>query len=356
VYPLNIDDMANGELQEIFTKTQHFTVKYVINTEKEIRGFVEMHFNSRKEAQEAADALRNLNLSVGEHTVRQLEPDEAGTAYKSAVVDNIKPYLSHQVKKSTDDYDSRTVYVHNLPEATTQEQLTELFPEARAVICAMNDEGKSKGYAYLSFETEEDTESCIQKNKDLTIEDQRVTLHSLKELKTAAGIEGRRPFRRPGRGRGRGRGRGQGFDPLFQRGGRGRGGPMRGRGGMRGGMPMRGRGGMGGMFPPRGRGMPRGGPMGGRGGMPVRPLMGGPRGGYMGGSPRGGFMGNNRGGGGGFRGGYGGGRNPLNSGMNYIDFGGDRGMNRKRKAEGGMGAGQGWKMPRMGGGGGGGWY
>ena len=41
-----------------------------------------MHFNTRKDARESAGVLRDLKLAVGDHTVRQLEPDEAGTAYK----------------------------------------------------------------------------------------------------------------------------------------------------------------------------------------------------------------------------------------------------------------------------------
>lgn len=51
-----------------------------------------MHFATRKDAHDAADALRELTLTAGEHTVRQLEPDEAGTAYK-CMSHTIKPRI-----------------------------------------------------------------------------------------------------------------------------------------------------------------------------------------------------------------------------------------------------------------------
>jgi hypothetical protein len=54
-------------------------------------------------------------------------------------------------------------------------------------------------YAYLSFEQEEESEDCIKKHEDLTIDENRVTLHMIRDLKIAAGIEARKPFRQRGR-------------------------------------------------------------------------------------------------------------------------------------------------------------
>lgn len=347
VYPMNIQDMSNDQLQGELSKSQHFMVKFVQDVKKEKKGFVEMHFNTRKDAREAATMLRDIKFSVGEHTVRQLEPDEAGTAYKSAVIDTIKPHLTHQIKKATGkdndivlpngykihlyDYDTRVVYVHNLPENCTDEQLAEIFPEAKAILTSIEDE-KNKGYAYLSFEMEDESEECIKKHEDLTIDENRVTLHMIRDLKIAAGIESRVPFRKRGNRHG---GKGGPKDS-------GRGGKM-GQGGNRGrgrGMSPRGGGGGG------GRGG-RGGRGGGGWGNPMGNM--GMRGGF---SPRGGRGRDNRRGGRG-GGGGGGGKNQL-SGMHYIDFGNQGG--RKRKADSGYGQPY-WKMPRqmggMGGGGGG---
>ncbi|XP_074649438.1 uncharacterized protein LOC141904704 isoform X2 [Tubulanus polymorphus] len=332
VYPMNIEDMSNVELQTMLEKAQHFMVKFVLDVEKKKKGFVEMHFNSRSDAREAATVLRDIKLSVAEHTVRQLDPNEAGTAYKSAVIDTIKPHLTHQIKKATDDYDTRVLYVHNLPAVCTEEQLHEIFPEAKAILASIDDEGKNKGYAYLSFETEEESEDCIKKNKEMKIEENRISIHMIRDLKVAAGIEGRRPFRRT---RGGGGNRGGGGRPQQNHGNRGgpRGGHRGGRGGPRGG---------GGGMNPRGRPFRgRGGGMGGygRGGGPgVRPLMGG-GGGY-------GSYGGYGGGYDGYGGGYGGGYND--------GYGGGYRQGMKRPNDGyGAGAPH-WKSARMGGGGGGG--
>ena len=46
---------------------------------------------------------------------------------------------------SSDDYDTRVVYVHNLPDNCTDEQLAEIFPEAKAVLTSIDEEEKNKG-------------------------------------------------------------------------------------------------------------------------------------------------------------------------------------------------------------------
>ena len=40
VYPMNIEDMSNAELQTMLDKSQHFMVKFVQNEEKQKKGYV----------------------------------------------------------------------------------------------------------------------------------------------------------------------------------------------------------------------------------------------------------------------------------------------------------------------------
>ena len=66
--------------------------------------------------------------------------------------------MGDKVKKFTN------VYVKNLPEEMSDEQLTELFSKYGSVVSAKvmtGDDGKVKGFGFVSFETAEAAEDCV---------------------------------------------------------------------------------------------------------------------------------------------------------------------------------------------------
>lgn len=66
--------------------------------------------------------------------------------------------MGDKVKKFTN------VYVKNLPEDMDDEQLTEQFSKYGIVTSAkvmQGDDGKMKGFGFVSFETAEAAESCV---------------------------------------------------------------------------------------------------------------------------------------------------------------------------------------------------
>lgn len=57
------------------------------------------------------------------------------------------------------------VYVKNLPENMTDEELTEIFTQFGPVLSAkvmVNDDGKVKGFGFVSFETSEAAEKAVE--------------------------------------------------------------------------------------------------------------------------------------------------------------------------------------------------
>lgn len=77
--------------------------------------------------------------------------------------------MGDKVKKFTN------VYVKNLPEDVDDEQLTKLFEKYGVVTSAkvmQGDDGKMKGFGFVSFETAEGAEGCVNElngNEELLV-------------------------------------------------------------------------------------------------------------------------------------------------------------------------------------------
>ncbi|PAA93205.1 hypothetical protein BOX15_Mlig020973g1, partial [Macrostomum lignano] len=160
---------------------------------------------------------------------------------------------------------TKTIGVFNLPFSATTDSLREHFPEASDMFIPKDQDGRSKGFAIVTFETDEAATKAMSDNASLSLDGRQIRLEYREE---------RPPREGGGRGGGFG-GRGGGRGGFGDRGGgRGGRGGFGDRGGGRGGRG--GRGGFGG-FGDRGGGRGgRGGGFGDRGG----------RGGFGGGGKR----------------------------------------------------------------------
>lgn len=153
------------------------------------------------------------------------------------------------------EMDARTIFVKGLPWSANDEDVLnlEMFKAAESVRIARNDpeegesQGKSRGFGYIVFQSEDDATDAFENRFDAEMDGRKLFLDFVGEKSR---------FGRRGRGRGGPRGgfrgnRGGGFRGGY-RGGRGDGedGGYRGRGGYRGGN----RGGDRGGYRGRGRG------------------------------------------------------------------------------------------------------
>jgi len=148
-------------------------------------------------------------------------------------IDAKNDHVEEQERPKRDpELDARTIFVKGLPWAATEEEVAKLdvFKESTTIRIVMDEEtGKSRGYGYIEFPSEDKAVECFEARFDAEMDGRKLFLDFVGKK-----------ARFSGRGRGRGRGRG-GFR------GRGRGGGFRGgyrgRGGFRGRGRGRGRGG-----------------------------------------------------------------------------------------------------------------
>lgn len=144
-------------------------------------------------------------------------------------------------KGGSETVPSKTLFIKNLSYDTTEETLKEAMGGIVARIVTHQDTGKSKGFGYVEFSSEEEAKKNLKEKQGLDIDGRNVFV----DFSTPRGSGG---GGRGGRGRGgggggfRGRGgrggfggRGGGGRGSFGGRGGGRGGGGRGRGGSRGG-------------------------------------------------------------------------------------------------------------------------
>ncbi|CAD5114725.1 DgyrCDS3768 [Dimorphilus gyrociliatus] len=129
---------------------------------------------------------------------------------------------------------SSTLFVKNLSFDTTEEGLQKAMGGTAARIITHSDTGRSKGFGYVEFDSEEDAKKCLEEKQGCDIDGRSVFVDF--STPRGGGGGGGGGFR-GGRGGGFGGGGGGGFRG---RGGRG-GGGFRGRGGRGGGGGFRGR-------------------------------------------------------------------------------------------------------------------
>ncbi|XP_072111363.1 nucleolin isoform X2 [Mobula birostris] len=184
-------------LQNIFEKASSIKIP---EKNGKPRGFAIVKFESIEDAKEALESHNNTEIEGRNVRIEYNQGQRGGDV-------------------------SKTLFIRGLSEDTTEETLKEAFEGAEnARIVTDRDSGKSKGFGFVDFTSEEDAKAAKEMMEDGEIDGCKVTLDFARP-KFESQRGGGRGFGRGGRGRGGFGGRGRG----------GRGGGRGGFGGFRGG-------------------------------------------------------------------------------------------------------------------------
>ncbi len=124
-------------------------------------------FRTQEEAQKAIDSLNNADFKGKKIRIMWKDKDKSN---------------SKRIKEAN-------VYVRGLPKEATQEHLHKLFQEFGTILSTkietFND-GSSRGFGYVQFETEEVAKAAIEKTNDSIFMEKKieVCIHSKKEERT----------------------------------------------------------------------------------------------------------------------------------------------------------------------------
>eukprot|EP00106_Octopus_bimaculoides_P002733 XP_014770175.1 PREDICTED: nucleolin-like isoform X1 [Octopus bimaculoides] len=156
---LQLEDIkiAVSELSQFWDDTTCLTIRYIKEESGNRKGFMRMKFASEAEAEAVFNKL----------------PKEI----------NGKPFVRDPAEEGNkEDY---SLYVNNIPQGVTVEELQALFPSARNVVIPLNEEDQNQGYAMVECRSRQDAENIIAENKDLQIKDNTLTFdlisHASKE-------------------------------------------------------------------------------------------------------------------------------------------------------------------------------
>ncbi|XP_072897304.1 nucleolin isoform X1 [Hemitrygon akajei] len=199
---LTINNLAysatEATLQDIFEKASSIKIPEKNGKPK---GYAIVKFESIEDAKEALESHNNTEIEGRNVRIEYNQGQRGGDV-------------------------SKTLFIRGLSEDTTEETLKEAFEgAANARIVTDRDSGKSKGFGFVDFTSEEDAKAAKELMEDGEIDGCKVTLDFARPKFDSQRGGGGRGFGRGGRGRGGFGGRGRG----------GRGGGRGGFGGFRGG-------------------------------------------------------------------------------------------------------------------------
>ncbi|GAB1598947.1 nucleolin-like [Argonauta hians] len=146
---LRLEDIkiAVSELSQFWDDTTCLTIRYIKEESGNRKGFMRMKFASEAEAEAVFNKL----------------PKEI----------NGKPFVRDPADEGNkEDY---SLYVNNIPQGVTVEELQALFPSARNVVIPLNEEDQNQGYAIVECRSRQDAENIIAENKDLQIKENTLT-------------------------------------------------------------------------------------------------------------------------------------------------------------------------------------
>jgi len=137
----------NKALYDTFSAFGNILSCKIVTDENGSKGYGFVHFETEEAARSAIEKVNGMLLNdkkvfVGRFMSRKERIEQMGD----------------KVKKFTN------VYVKNLPEDVDDEQLTKLFEKYGVVTSAkvmQGDDGKMKGFGFVSFETAEGAEGCV---------------------------------------------------------------------------------------------------------------------------------------------------------------------------------------------------
>ncbi|XP_067928551.1 polyadenylate-binding protein 1-like [Watersipora subatra] len=157
VFIKNLDkQIDNKALYDTFSAFGNILSCKIVTDDNGSKGYGFVHFETEEAARSAIEKVNGMLLNdkkvfVGRFMSRKERIEQMGD----------------KVKKFTN------VYVKNLPEEMNDEQLTELFTKYGTVVSAKvmtGEDGKVKGFGFVSFETADAAEECVtEMNGDETL-------------------------------------------------------------------------------------------------------------------------------------------------------------------------------------------
>jgi RNA recognition motif-containing protein len=144
-------------------------------------GYGFITFASEAEAKKAAEELNNKSLDGREINVEvartKVEPKPKKKKASESSSDESEKKSTKKVSRASEP-SKTTLFVANLPYATTDEDLNKLFGTYKVVsahITRMKN-GRSKGYGFVEFENEEEQLKAIESVKDVQLEGRAIYL------------------------------------------------------------------------------------------------------------------------------------------------------------------------------------
>ncbi|NXX99214.1 NUCL protein, partial [Centropus bengalensis] len=146
---------SEDELREVFENAQE--IRMVMNKEGNSKGMAYIEFKTEAEANKALEEKQGTEIDG-----RTIIIDFTGE----------KSQQDHQKGGG----ESKTLIVNNLSYAASEETLQEVFKKASSIKVPQNNQGRSKGYAFVEFATAEDAKEALNSCNNTEIEGRAIRL------------------------------------------------------------------------------------------------------------------------------------------------------------------------------------
>lgn len=166
-YPVKVTDLADNTFQELFETCVHFSIVFQEHHHEKVKsenGYLELRFESREAAEEAAKKLAEMREDL---KVKACGPRDM----TNQVIADLK---GEDEKTGQETSLNRQVYIGNLPPTATEQALEALIPDAIRVAVIVNEENIPKGYALADFPTEELADRAVKMYHSVEFEEKNL--------------------------------------------------------------------------------------------------------------------------------------------------------------------------------------
>jgi RNA recognition motif-containing protein len=143
----NFPVVGQDEIKEYFNQIDENLKVKLLSRNGKFTGKGFLKFNTKKEAETFLKENSKLKINNQRLNMRMINPDD-NTADKSTNNGNNSFY---------------TAFLGNLPTTITDDKVKKLFKGISKIRLMTNKEGKSKGFGYVDFKSEEDLEKALSK-------------------------------------------------------------------------------------------------------------------------------------------------------------------------------------------------
>ncbi|NXH79764.1 NUCL protein, partial [Edolisoma coerulescens] len=146
--------LTEDEIREVFENA--LEVRIVMNKDGNSKGMAYVEFKTEAEANKALEEKQGTEIEG-----------------RAVVIDFTGEKSQQEHQKGGE---SKTLIVNNLSYAATEETLQEVFKKASSIKVPQNNQGRSKGYAFVDFATTEDAREALNSCNNTEIEGRTIRL------------------------------------------------------------------------------------------------------------------------------------------------------------------------------------